>query len=232
MGLDLAKGDYIIFFDDDDLVHPENLETCLCFLKRTGKDFCNYQKTPFYQREPSFQKIDKSEITVTDYTIKDLTGFITGAKPMASCTVMFKRKCFEDVRFNEELHYAEEWECYGRILLKGYQGISISEMLYFNRKHTASNTGNFNKGKEREVDSMIDASKVMIKNLYDYQALGVDLEKFFIRKGFQLKDYGIVNELFKYTKPGVLKKVKFKLGFYFYPVIKPLFRIKSRIAAS
>src|SRR5258705_6384267 len=25
-GLDLAKGDYIIFFDDDDIVHPQNLE--------------------------------------------------------------------------------------------------------------------------------------------------------------------------------------------------------------
>ena len=25
-GIDLAQGDYIIFFDDDDIVHPENLK--------------------------------------------------------------------------------------------------------------------------------------------------------------------------------------------------------------
>ena len=37
---------------------------------------------------------------------------ITGEIPFACCTVMFKRKCFAKIRFNEELHYAEEWECY------------------------------------------------------------------------------------------------------------------------
>ena len=28
-GLDEAKGDYIIFFDDDDIAHPQNLEICV-----------------------------------------------------------------------------------------------------------------------------------------------------------------------------------------------------------
>ena len=28
-GLELAKGDYIIFFDDDDMVHPDNLKICM-----------------------------------------------------------------------------------------------------------------------------------------------------------------------------------------------------------
>ena len=36
-GLDIANGEYIIFFDDDDIVHPLNLELCLKEIK--NKDY-------------------------------------------------------------------------------------------------------------------------------------------------------------------------------------------------
>ena len=37
--------------------------------------------------------------------------FITQQIGLASCTVLWDKKCFETIRFKEELLYAEEWEC-------------------------------------------------------------------------------------------------------------------------
>ena len=41
-GLDEAKGDYIIFFDDDDIAHPQNLEICVHELSNKDISFCRY----------------------------------------------------------------------------------------------------------------------------------------------------------------------------------------------
>ena len=47
-GLDLAKGAFIIFFDDDDIPHPQNLEVCVSELS-TSKNiyFCKYERKIF-----------------------------------------------------------------------------------------------------------------------------------------------------------------------------------------
>ena len=46
-GLDLAKGDYIIFFDDDDIAHPQNLEICVHELSTKDISFCRYIRKTF-----------------------------------------------------------------------------------------------------------------------------------------------------------------------------------------
>ena len=55
-GLDLAQGDYIIFFDDDDIVHADNLKICLESLNNESLDFCHYQKLSFDGESPSMKK--------------------------------------------------------------------------------------------------------------------------------------------------------------------------------
>ena len=47
-GLDLAKGDYIIFFDDDDIVHPQNLELCIDELSKKDISYCRYIRDVFF----------------------------------------------------------------------------------------------------------------------------------------------------------------------------------------
>ena len=46
-GLDIAAGKYIIFFDDDDIVHPWNLEICSEELANKQLDFCRYLREVF-----------------------------------------------------------------------------------------------------------------------------------------------------------------------------------------
>lgn len=228
-GLDLAKGEYIIFFDDDDIVHPENLQTCYNLLKGNDFKFCRYDKKPFWGStgKVEFRPIKTPNLEI--FKFKDLDKMIIGKVPFASCCVLWGKKCFENIRFNENLMYAEEWECYSRILSKGFKGISIDDVLYFNRKHPNSNTGEFYRKDKIRLNSKIKASKLIIQNLGEKNMLSNSLKDFFIQLGFQLKSREIMNKILHYSGAGLLEKIKYKVGFMAYPVLRPLFVLKGKL---
>ena len=94
-GLDLANGNFIQFFDDDDIVHPDNLKTCFRVLSEGNSHFCRYHKEPFTGKwtKSEFPKV--GELIKEDFELKDLPDMVTGKIPFASCTVLWDNKCFE-----------------------------------------------------------------------------------------------------------------------------------------
>lgn len=228
MGLDMAKGEVIIFFDDDDIVHPENLMTNLEVLVLHKADFCRYDKKPFTGNwAKGFQLNGKFSTHAVG--LQDLEKMITGELPFASCTVMWDKKCFSTQRFNEDLQYAEEWELYSRLLSRGLQGVSIDKVLYFNRKHPKSNTGEFWSNDPKRRLSKVKAIKLVIKNLEVKNLLTTSLVHYFIRFGFFLKEPEIIDYVLEKSNLGVFARLKFKLGYKFYPFIRPLFLLKKKL---
>ena len=70
-GIDKATGDFIIFFDDDDIAHPQNLEICVHELSTKDISFCRYIRKTFtgdfdynfdYSKEYTSFYIDKRDI--------------------------------------------------------------------------------------------------------------------------------------------------------------------------
>lgn len=227
-GLDHAKGDYIIFFDDDDIVHPQNLETCISVLEKESGFFCRYDKRPF-KTEETIKIVEVTDVQSSHFNIDDIDKMITGEIPFASCGVMWRKECFEKIRFNEDLMYAEEWECYSRILLEGFTGASINQILYFNRKHLKSNTGEFYNKHPTRRESYIKAVKLVIERLAEKSLISPKLEIFFIRLGFFLKDYSVISYTLRKADAGRTKRFKYLTGFYFYPLIRPFFIMRKKI---
>ena len=227
-GLDLANGNFIQFFDDDDIVHPDNLKTCFKVLSEGNSHFCRYHKEPFTGKwtKSEFPKI--GELNNEDFELKDLPDMVTGKIPFASCTVLWDNKCFEGNRFNEDLMYGEEWECYARILSLGFSGTSIDQVLYYNRKHSNSNTGEFWNKDSYRVNSYKKAALLIIDNLGRKDLLNSSLKKFFIRLGFMLNSREIIEEILKATNSGKFEKMKYLLGYKIYPLLKPLFSFKRK----
>lgn len=228
-GLDLAKGEFIVFFDDDDIVHPENLQACYNLLKGNDFQFCRYEKKPFWKTtdEIDFKPIKDPKFKI--FKCSDLDKMIIGRIPFASCCVLWDKKCFENIRFNENLMYAEEWECYSRILSTGYKGLLIDEVLYYNRKHRNSNTGEFYRKDKKRLSSKITGSNLIIKHLGEKKLLSNRLKKFFIQLGFQLKSLEIIDNTLHYSGAGFFEKLKYTIGFKAYPVLRPLFLLKGKI---
>lgn len=227
-GLDLAKGEFLIFFDSDDIVHPRVLEICLDLLDSEDLEYCRFNKTPFWgDWNGHFDEVTKFKSQYLDRDV--ITAMVTNQLPFACCTVMWRRKAIASKRFNEDLSYAEEWEYYTRLLLSGMKGISIDRSLYYNRKHHHSNTGEFWRKDPIRLASKIKASKEMIKNISKRSLLEPTLTKYFIRLAFLLNSYSLLQVILDRSEYGWVDKFKYKAGFVFYPVLRPVFRLKGRL---
>jgi GalNAc5-diNAcBac-PP-undecaprenol beta-1,3-glucosyltransferase len=227
-GLDIAEGNFFVFLDDDDIFHPDLLKISANILGESNLDYCRYQRTTFtgcFNYQFNFEE----DYDVIHLGIKDLEDIITNRIPFNSCQVLWKRSCFKSRRFNEELMYAEEWELYSRILMDGLKGISIEKVLLFARKHEKSNTGEYRLNDPVRKSSMKLAIKLVFQELRNKKLLSQLLKKFFIQAAFNMKDYKLLRFILNTGGFQEYKIWTYKLIYKFYPLIRPLFQVKSKL---
>jgi GalNAc5-diNAcBac-PP-undecaprenol beta-1,3-glucosyltransferase len=217
-GLSQAEGNYIIFFDDDDIAHPLNLELCVSELEKSNTSFCRYLRTTFTGN--FHEKWNKSkDYDVSSFRMGNLEEMITGKIPFNSCQIMWTKDCFDEERFNESLMYAEEWELYQRVLSKGKKGINISKVLYFGRKHPNSNTGEFWKGDKKRRESNEKAIKLVIDNLQNKDLLSRYLIRYFVQMSVFLKNKTILEYVLAKSNMTIVEKIKYRFFYEYYPVL-------------
>lgn len=216
-GLDLAKGEYIIFFDDDDIAHPLNLELCVSEFKTKTIDFCRYIRAVFtgnfnynydFSKKYTHLKIDK----------KAINSILKNELLFNSCAIMWKKECFVGNHFIEHLMYAEEWELYSRIISQGYKGISIDKILFYGRKHDASNTGEFFKKDPVRLKSNADAIVLAITNLKNERLLSNSIIRYFIQVSLDYKPYDLFSRIMSALKLSTLNTLKWKLYYIHLPI--------------
>ncbi|WP_343763123.1 glycosyltransferase family 2 protein [Gangjinia marincola] len=108
-GLEMSKGDYIQWFDSDDLMMKEKIEVkishALTYKADVIKDAHSTNPVKIYPKEH-----------VTSFTSSDFyIDYILGKKPMITNDVMLKRSAIGDHRFDENIHKAQEYEFFGRV---------------------------------------------------------------------------------------------------------------------
>ena len=226
-GIDLTQGDYIIFFDDDDIVHPDNLKINVEVIQNLNVDFCHYQKMSFEKQQPI---INNTTITiVAPLTREDIKKVVTQEIGLASCTVLWKKKCFNTIRFNEALLYAEEWECYIRIINENFKGIIISNVLYYNRKHSESNTGEFYRNNSTSRESYVKAILLVAQNLQQKQLFSTSLKRYFISLSLGFEEYDLFNAILNVLDLPTFEKLKWQFFYYTYPLRLPIYKMKKKI---
>lgn len=226
-GLDLAKGEYVIFFDDDDIVHPNNLTTCLEVLETNNVDFCHYQKLAYIGQK----------LTIKSYPIfnpqllmvSDIEKVVTQAIGLASCTVMWKKYCFDKCRFNENLLYAEEWECYCKLITEGFNGVIIDNILYYNRKHPNSNTSEYYRNNLILKSSKKEAIRLITDNLVLKNLLTENLLKYLTGLAISFRDFELLNYIVAKSKIKDNSKLILQLKYWLFPIWKVYKRIGKKI---
>lgn len=225
-GLDLAKGDYIIFFDDDDIVHPQNLELCVFELQQDALSFCRYVRDVFtgdfhysfdYSKTYNSFYIDK----------KDIEKMLNNELQFNSCAIMWKRECFDTNRFAETLMYAEDWELYSRIVSSGYSGISIGKSLFYGRKHPQSNTGEYDRRNPIRKASYAAASLLVVQNLKEKQLLTYSLKRYFIAFSLGFKEFNLHQNMVNVLDMPTFEKMKWQVFYTVLPLRLQLHRMKK-----
>lgn len=227
-GLDLAKGDYIIFFDDDDIAHPQNLECCVEELAKDSIWFCRYI------REVFFEDFDYNFDYSKDYTSfyidkKDIEQMLNNKLQFNSCAVMWKKQCFEKHRYVEHLMYAEEWELYSRIVSSGFKGISINKSLFYGRKHYHSNTGEFYGNNPVRRKSNADAIVLVVQNLKQKQLLTYSLKRYFIAIALDFEEYNLFKILLNVLDLSTFEKLKWQVFYAVLPLRLRFYRMRKAL---
>jgi glycosyltransferase involved in cell wall biosynthesis len=227
-GLDLAKGEYIIFFDDDDIPHPQNLELCVLELNDPEVSFCRYIRNVFF--EDFLYSFDNSKEYSSFYIDqRDVGKMLTNELQFNSCSVMWKVACFEKNRFVETLMYAEEWELYSRIVSSGVRGISIDKCLFYGRKHMESNTGEFYGNNPVRRASYAEAILLVVQNLKEKQLLTYSLKRYFIAFSIDFEEFNLFESILNVLELPTFEKIKWKIFYAILPFRLVIHRNKKII---
>lgn len=227
-GLDLAKGEYIIFFDDDDIAHPQNLEICVSEFKKRNIFFCRYIREVFL--DVFHYRFDYSTVYTSFYIDKkDIERMLNNDLPFNSCAIMWKAECFENNRYAEYLMYAEEWELYSRIVSLGFSGISINKSLFFGRKHSHSNTGEFYRRDPIRRESNIKAILLVVQNLKEKELISYSLKRYFIAMALDFEEYNLFEKVLYILDLPTFEKLKWRIFYTVLPFRLILYKMKKAI---
>ncbi|MBG6062961.1 glycosyltransferase involved in cell wall biosynthesis [Flavobacterium sp. CG_9.1] len=227
-GLDVAKGDYIIFFDDDDIVHPQNLELSVLELSHNEVSFCRYIREVFY--DTFDYNFDYSKEYTSFYiNEKDVFRLLNQELPFNSCAVLWKKECFFENRYTEHLLHAEEWELYSRILSTGITGISIEKSLFFARKHSDSMTGQYFRLDPIRTLSNIDAIVLVLKNLKEKSLINDPIIRYFIAMSHGYTEYDLFGKIMRELEFSGYNYLKWRLFYFILPLRFKITKLKKRI---
>jgi GalNAc5-diNAcBac-PP-undecaprenol beta-1,3-glucosyltransferase len=216
-GLDLAQGDYIIFFDDDDIAHPQNLELCVFELSNTELSFCRYIRDVF--RGNFVYDFDYSKEYTSFYiNSSDINKILRNELQFNSCAVMWTKECYTKHRYTEHLKYAEEWEVYARIITSVNRGISINKTLYYGRKHDVSITGDFGNRNLNSLSSYTDAIQLVISNLKEKKMLSSEILRYFIQVSLQYKEFNLFERIINTLDLPKIEELKWRLFYVHLPL--------------
>jgi len=227
-GIDLAKGDYIIFFDDDDIVHPQNLELCVHELSKDNVSFCRYDRKVFVDKFHYEFELSK-DYSYFNIDVKDIEALLKNELPFNSCAVMWKATCFKENRFIEHLMYAEEWELYSRLLSTGIKGVSINKTLFYGRKHPNSNTGEFYADNPIRRDSYSEAILLVFKNLNKKQLLSYSIKRYLFALSLEFKEFNLFSKVLININISNLEKSFWKIFYFILPYRLMLYRYKKKV---
>lgn len=226
MGIDLAKGNYIIFFDDDDIPHPQNLELCVAELTNKDISFCRYVRNVFFDEfDYNFDYSKKYTFFYID--LNDIEKILKNELQFICTSVMWKKECFENNRFAENLMYAEEWELFSRIISDGFMGISIDKCLFYARKHPYSLTGAFNCRTQIARKSYAEAILLVVDNLMKKKLLTYSLTRYFITFSKSFEEYSLNKKILNILKLPLIERLKWQIFYKMLPLRLILYRMKS-----
>lgn len=229
-GLDLSKGQYIYWFDSDDIIHPLTFEICMNEFLRGDIDFCRFQRAVFFDSfdYKSFENysIDESVFFIDKLQIEKI---ITNELPFNTCSLMWRKESLGSEKFSNQLLYAEEWEYYSRLVSNNLSGISINKILIHARKHSGSQTHEFNLSNEIRVKAKKEATLLIVKNLAAKKMLTYSLTRYFVCLSLSFKKFNLFNQIIKATQLSRFEKLKWHLFYILLPFRLSVFKMKKVI---
>src|SRR5690606_31277159 len=140
-GFDLSKGEYIQWFDSDDLMLPTMIETKLNYFETDTFDFV-VAKGAEITLENETVPVVKWKLHAKDSLI---LNHITGTVIFGTNGPLFKKSFLKNKKlFNDKLIIKQEWEFFNRLLVEKPKVGIINQYLYLYRVYATSKRKAYN----------------------------------------------------------------------------------------
>lgn len=210
-GLDKSTGEYIHWFDSDDLVHPSYLQVLIPIFSENNIDFVKFRRFNFTNRN-DFKKFLNSDINLTNPKKSYpnlLYDMLSNKLPFNTCNLIWRKSSIKNQYFSEEIVYADEWEFYSRLLANNLQGLIIDNVFYFSRKHNESTTYEYANSDPTRKKSKQNAIMLVANNLIKKDKINTQFINLLINLSIKNKNLEPLLGLFN-------KNLKFKYKVYTY----------------
>lgn len=161
IGKTRSTGDYIIFFDSDDLMLPNHIESKLNTILRNNYDFI-VSKSEYFNNPESKNPLNYREISSLPITANN---FITKKINWITFDVIIKSSIAKLIFFTERNKSAEEYNYFVKLVLLTENAIFLDEVLTLRRYHKDSyqvNLDNLEKLAENQYYYYFDTYKETI----------------------------------------------------------------------
>jgi cellulose synthase/poly-beta-1,6-N-acetylglucosamine synthase-like glycosyltransferase len=132
-GFERSKGEFIYWFDSDDLLFDFSLEKRMEKFKEDTEAVIG--KANFFDsisKEIIFSNKIFSDNLIEDYFIGNITFYVSG--PIWKKSFLLKNEVF----FDEDIRYLDDWDYNLRILYKNPTIVFLDEVLFLYRSHSHS----------------------------------------------------------------------------------------------
>ena len=141
IGLNKAEGDYIVFFDSDDLMIPDHIQVKLEPLLQSDYDF-SITKTKYYNVEDTslerYYRFDRFELTAFNYIVQNINWL--------TCDICLESKLAKSISFNEKMKSGQEYNYFSKLVLKSLNAKFIDKTITLYRYHPNSIQTSLKKG--------------------------------------------------------------------------------------
>jgi glycosyltransferase involved in cell wall biosynthesis len=131
-GFEICKGEYINWFDSDDLMLPEKIAIQVDEILNKN---VNFSVAKFKNFERLNQNEFKDMHQKNNYNEMNLTNFIRNNFFFGTVDFFCKREKILDIKFNESLKSGQEFNFFCNFLAKKYEGTYIDLVLTLRRIH-------------------------------------------------------------------------------------------------
>jgi len=139
-GFELSNGEFINWFDSDDLMHPDFIKEKLNCIKRDNADFVISKTLGFAHPKTQDIKEDYSEFyTYEQYPVTHY-NYVSQLVNWLTYDFFCKRALVADLRFNEHLKSAQEYNFFCKVTLKSVNCRVLDQVLTLRRLHADSIT--------------------------------------------------------------------------------------------
>lgn len=155
-GFEQSKGEYIQWFDSDDLMHPQKLNLKIEYALSENAAIVvdtHTTKNEFVLKSNPNLEVFESEDFYVDY--------ILGKKPVITNDVMVRQSVIGILRYDENLHKAQEYEFFTRLFAQRLKYCFVDLPLSIYRESDNSISKNNSRGNSLQVESLIYLSKII-----------------------------------------------------------------------